>query len=206
MLDTGFREADKPLGMRTVPIVALALAAMLVSGCITFSGEPTPTPSQAPTEIPMITPEPTSPPTPEPTEGPPTPTPDPLATPRPTPIDIAPFLTSEVTILNLGDAPLGVTVTLLDPDSTDEFTIGTFHLEPGQVTSQSIIPALFRLDFGWSGVDDVGTCDITIGEAEQIQFAVVPTGIVMATNGVEPADAAEMIVATSSRCQAESET
>jgi hypothetical protein len=191
--------------MRTIPIVALALTAALAAGCITFSSEPTPEPTRAPTEIPMITPAPTQPPTPGPTQGPPTPTPDPNATPRPTPIDVAPFLTSEVTILNLGDAPLGVTVTLLDPDSTEEFTIGTFHLEPGQVTSQSIIPALFRLDFGTNGVDDVGSCDITIGEAEQIQFAVVPSGIVMATNGVEPTDAAEMIVATSSRCQAESE-
>ena len=188
-----------------VSIVALALSALIVGGCITFSAEPTPTPSLAPTEIPMITPQPTPPPTPEPTAGPPTPTPDPNATPRPTPIDIAPFLTSEVTILNLGDAPLGVTVTLLDPESTDEFTIGTFHLEPGQVTSQSIVPALFRLDFGFSGVDDVGSCDITIGEAEEVQFAVVPTGIVMATNGPEPVDPAEMVVATSSRCHAESE-
>ena len=200
-----FREADKPLGMRTVPTVAMALAAIVVSGCITFTGEPDPTPSRAPTEIPMITPAPTAPPTEPPTAGPSTPTPDPDATPRPTAVDIAPYLTSEVTILNLGDAPLGVTVTLLDPDSTDEFTIGTFHLEPSQVTSQSIIPALFRLDFGLTGVDDAGTCEITVGEAEQIQFAVVPTGIVMATNGAEPTDPAEMLVATSSRCQAESE-
>jgi hypothetical protein len=202
-LDMRFREADKPLGMRTVPIV-LAFVAIVVGGCITFSGEPTPTPSRAPTDMPMITPEPTAQPTEAPTPGPPTPTPDPNATPRPTPIDIAPFLTSEVTILNLGDAPLGVTVTLLDPDSAEEFTIGTFHLEAGQVTHQSIIPALFRLDFGYSGVSDLGSCAITVGEAEQIQFAAVPTGIAMATSGAAPADPAEMLVATSSRCRADS--
>jgi hypothetical protein len=192
--------------VRTVPTVVLTLAAIVLSGCVTFSGEPTDAPTQIPTEIPMITPEPTSPPTEPPTAGQPTPTPDPNATPRPTPIDIAPFLTSEVTILNLSDAPLTVTVTLLDPESTDEFTIGTFHLEAGQVTHQSIVPALFRLDFGFTGVSDAGTCAITVGEAEQIQFAVVPTGIVFATNGAEPADPAEMIVATSSRCQAGSES
>lgn len=192
--------------MRVVPIAAAALAAILVSGCITFSAEPTPTASQAPTEIPMITPPPTPAPTEPPTAGPPTPTPDPNATPRPTPIDIAPFLSSEVTVVNLGDVPLGVTVTLLDPDSTDEFAIGTFELQPEQATFQSVIPALFRLDFGFSGVDDAGSCDITIGDAEQVQFAVISTGIVITTSAGEPADPAEMIVATSSRCRAESET
>ena len=194
--------------MRIVSIVALALTAMVVAGCITFSGEPTPEPTQAPTDIPMITPEPTSqgPATPEPTAAPPTPTPDPNATPRPTPIDIAPFLTSEITVVNLGDSQLGVTVTLLDPESTDEFTIGTFELQPEQATFQSVIPALFRLDFGFNGVGDAGSCDITVADGEQVQFAVISTGVVITTSAGEPADPAEMLVATSSRCRAESET
>ena len=189
--------------MRIVPIVAMALAAILASGCITVSAEPTPTPSQAPTEIPMITTPPTPAPTPAPTEGPPTPTPDPNATPRPTAVDVAPYLTSEITVINLGDTTLALTVALLDPDSTDEFVIGTFQLQPEQVTAQAIIPALFRLDFGYSGVDDAGTCTITIGDGEQLQFAVIPQGIAITSNGPEPADSAEMLVATSSRCQPE---
>jgi hypothetical protein len=188
--------------MRSVAIVALGVAAFLVSGCITFSGEPTPTASPAPTEIPMVTPPLTPAPTPAPTEGPPTPTPDPNATPRPTPIDVAPYLTSEVAVVNLADVPLSVTVTLLDPDSTEEFTIGTFELQPEQATFQSVIPTLYRLDFGFSGVDDAGTCEITIGDAEQVQFAVISTGIVVTTSGGEPADPAEMVVTTSSRCRA----
>jgi hypothetical protein len=121
-------------------------------------------------------------------------------------VDVAPFLTSDITVVNLGDGPLGLTVTLLDPDSAEEFTIGTFRLEPEQVTSQSIVPALFRLDFGYSGVNDAGTCTITIGDGEELQFAVIPQGIAITSNGPEPADPAEMVVATSSRCQAESET
>jgi hypothetical protein len=190
-------------------MVALVLTAVVVSGCITFSADPTPTPSQVPTEIPMVTPAPTPPPTPaptpEPTLGPPTPTPDPNATPRPTAVDVAPFLTSEVTVVNLGDITLSLTVALLDPDSTQEFVIGTFQLQPEQVTAQAVIPALFRLDFGYSGVNDAGTCTITIGDGEQLQFAVIPQGIAITSNGPEPADPAEMLVATSSRCQAEPE-
>ena len=197
--------------MRTFSIVVLALATILVSGCITFSAEPTPTPTRAATEIPMVTPAPTpvptpAPATPLPTQGPPTPTPDPNATPRPTAVDVAPYLTSEVTVVNLGDAPLALTVSLLDPDSADEFTIGTFELQPNQVTTQAVIPALLRLDFGYTGVDDVGSCAITIEDGEQLQFAVVAGGIVMTSSAGEPEDAAEMIVSTSSRCEAEPES
>lgn len=194
--------------MRIVPVMAVALAGILVSGCITFSAEPTPMPTPVPTEPPMVTPAPTPAPTPPPatpapTEGPPTPTPDPNATPRPTAVDVAPYLTSEITVLNLGDSTLALTVALLDPDSTDEFVIGTFQLEPEQVTAQAIIPALFRLDFGYSGVNDAGTCTITIGDGEQLQFAVLPQGIAITSNGTEPADPAEMLVATAARCQPE---
>jgi hypothetical protein len=37
--------------MRIFAIVVLASAAILVNGCITFSADPTPTPSRAATEI-----------------------------------------------------------------------------------------------------------------------------------------------------------
>jgi hypothetical protein len=198
-----FREGHKPQ-MRLGSICAVGLAAIVVSGCITFSAEPTATPYPAPTEIPMVTPAPTpAPATPEPTAGPPTPTPDPNATPRPTAVDVAPYLTSDLTVINLGDATLRLTVALLDPDSTDEFVIGTFEIQPEQVNSQAIIPALFRLDFGYSGVADAGSCTITIADGEQLQFAVVPQGVAITTSGPEPADPAEMIVATASRCQPE---
>jgi hypothetical protein len=190
--------------MRLGSICAVGLAAILVSGCITFSAEPTEVPTPLPTEIPMITPAPSAPPsTPAPTPGPPTPTPDPNATPRPTAVDVAPYLTSDITVVNLGDTTLALTVALLDPDSTQEFVIGTFQIQPEQVNSQAIIPALFRLDFGYSGVDDVGSCTITVGDGEQLQFAAIPQGIVITSNGPEPADPAEMIVATAARCQPE---
>lgn len=192
--------------MRAVSIVALALTAILVGGCIAVSAEPTPTPTLAPTEIPMITPAPTPPPaTPAPTQGPPTPTPDPNATPEPTALDIAPYLTSEITVVNLGVAPLMLTVALLDPESTDEFVLGTFELQPEQVSAQSVIPTLYRLDFDYAGTPgaDAGTCTINIADGEQVQFGVIESGIVITTNGSEPVDPAEMLVETSSRCHYE---
>lgn len=121
-------------------------------------------------------------------------------------MDVAPYLTSEVTVVNLGDTSLALTVALLDPDSTQEFVIGTFQIQPEQVNSQAVIPALLRLDFGYSGVNDAGSCTITIADGEQLQFAVIPQGIAITSNGPEPADPAEMLVATASRCQPESES
>jgi hypothetical protein len=187
--------------MRTVPTVALTLAAIVVSGCITFSGEPTPSASAAPTEIPMITPEPTSPPTQPPTAGPPTPTPDPNATPTATALNLVPYLTAEVTAINLAAQPVTVTITLVDPDSAEEYQVGTFHLAPEQVTSQLIVPTRFRLDFEIDGTE-VATCTIDIADGEQLQFAVIETGAVMTSNGPQPEDPADLVVATSSRCQA----
>jgi hypothetical protein len=118
-------------------------------------------------------------------------------------VDVAPYLTSDITVVNLGDTTLSLTVALLDPESPQEFVIGTFEIQPEQVNSQAIIPALFRLDFGYSGVDDAGSCTITIGDGEQLQFAVLPGGIAITSNGPEPADPAEMLVATAPRCQPE---
>jgi len=193
--------------LRAASIVALGIAAVVATGCITYVAAPTPAPTAIPTPTPTEppTPPPTLPPTEPPTQAPPTPPPDPNATPRPPAVDIAPYLTSEVTVVNLGDAPLALTVALLDPDSTQEYVIGTFELQPEQVTSQAVIPALFRLDFAYSAgsVADAGTCSIEIADGEQLQFAVIPTGIVITSSGTEPADPAEMLVATSTRCQAD---
>jgi hypothetical protein len=190
--------------MRAGLVMVLGLTALFAAGCISYE-QPTAAPTEPPTAAP--TEPPPSPPTPAPTEpptdGPPTPTPDPNATPRPTAVDIAPYLTSEVTVVNLADTPLTLTVALLDPDSDQEYEIGTFEVQPDQVTTQSVIPAPFRLDFGYGGsVDSAGTCTIEIADGEQLQFAVIPEGIAITSNGPEPADPAEMIVATATRCQA----
>jgi hypothetical protein len=148
---------------------------------------PPPTPTMLPT--PTDEPAPTSPVTP-----------DPNATPAPTRLDVLPYLTSEVTVVNLADAGVEVTVTLVDADSADEFEIGTFELAPLQVTSQAVVPARYRLDFNLGGGNEE-TCTIDIGD-EELQFAVIESGIAITTSGAEPDDPAEMVVATSSRCQA----
>ena len=163
---------------------------------------PTATPEQTRAGIP--TPSPTNENTPEPpvpTTPDPNITPDPNATPVPTPVDVLPFLTSGMTVVNLGSSRLSVTVALLDTESTDEFVIGTFDVEPEQVTAQQVIPARLRLEFQMGG-SNIGTCTIDVADAEQIQFAAIEGGVVITLGAAEPVDPAEMIVATASRCAA----
>ena len=170
---------------------------------------PTPAPTPPPTECCPTTatpaPEPSA--TQEPTVTPqatPAGTPDPNATPAPTKLDILPFLSSEMTILNLADQELSVTATLIDPDNGEEFVVGTFELSPLQVTSQAVVPTRLRLDFDFPGGGDAdaGTCTIDVENEEEIQFAAIAGGVAITTGAIEPADPAELLVATASRCQA----
>jgi hypothetical protein len=129
-------------------------------------------------------------------------TPGPNATPAPTPLDLRPLLTAEVTVVNLGEGLLAVRAVALDPESDDEYELGTFELEALQVTTQAVPPALFRLEFTYSDPPPVvaGTCTILIAEGEAIEFAVVETGAVIAAQ-LEP-DAGGESVVTSARCHA----
>lgn len=202
-------------------IAAVLLLAVAVSGCVTVAppgtapplttvapsplAEPTatPAPTAQPTAVPTVdaTAQPTAPPEPTPPPTPTPATPDPNATPAPTSVDVLAYIAAEITVVNLGDAPLAVTVTLVAEDSSDEYTIGTFSVEPLQVTSQGVVPARFRLEFDYPGGSDAdaGTCLIDIAQDEELQFAFLETGGVI-TAGSEPDDPAEMVVATSSRC------
>ena len=114
-----------------------------------------------------------------------------------------PILTAEVTVVNLAEAPLTVTVTLLDPESTDAYEIGTIEVAPLQVTSQSVLSARLRLEFDYPGgsAAEAGTFVFDIEEGDEIQFAVLEQGGVI-TGGDEPDDPAELVIATSSRCRA----
>jgi hypothetical protein len=99
---------------------------------------------------------------------------------------------------------LSVTVTAIDADNGDELELLTVDLQPNQVTSQSIIAARFRFEFDYpaGGAHDAGVCTIDIGDAEQVQFAAIAGGVAITTGGAAPAEAAEMVVETASRCAA----
>ena len=126
----------------------------------------------------------------------------PAATPVPSAFDLRPLLTAEVTVVNLGDGQLSVRVLVLDPESDDEYEIGTFEILALQLATQSVPPALFRLEFTYPDTQgvDAATCTIEIADAEAIEFAVIEAGAVIAA-GAQP-DVPGESVATSARCQA----
>jgi len=191
--------------MRRDAIVVLAVTVLLVSGCMGISTAPTPQPTPNPTEIPTLppTPPPTLPPTQPPTDAP-TPTLAPGATPLPTPLDLRPFLASGITVYNLGDSTLYMTATGIDPDSNDEYALGTFQVEPEQVTRQAAIPLLIRFDFSFDQqtTGALGTCTLNVASGDEVDFVAVADGVAVTVNQVQPDDLAEMDVATSSLCEA----
>ena len=148
---------------------------------------PTQAPTDEPTEI--LTPEPTR-------------TLAPGETPDPTAIDLAPFLTAELTVVNLDDAPLAVTVKFLDPESNEEFEVTTIDVAPLQLTAQAVPPARYRLEFDYPGNSAAaGVCVIDIAEEEEVKFAMLARGGVITTD-TEPEEPAEMAITTSARCRA----
>jgi hypothetical protein len=210
----------------------LILLATLV-GCVAIQGVPTSTPGSLPTLTPSAqptpsptptpTPTPTAAPTPQPTGAPtdpPTsaPTDEPAATNEPaatgpaasgasplaTELDLRPFLTSGVTVFNVGDEPLSVATTIIDPESGDEFDVGTSTVAPSQFTRQAAIPLRFKLVFSYpNGSSSVGgTCTIDVADKDEIDFIAAPSGIVVIRNQVQPDDLAAMVVGTAPDCMA----
>jgi hypothetical protein len=188
--------------VRLVTATTAFTAICLLSGCSPSGASPnTPLTPATATEAP----NPTDAPTREPTqtlEPVPTRTLAPGETPDPTPIDLSPFLTAELTVLNLDEAALAVTVTILDPESTEEYEVTKIDVAPLQLTAQSVLPARYRLEFDYPGTSaTAGTCVIDVAEKEKVQFAMLARGGVITTD-TEPDDAADMDIATSARCRA----
>jgi hypothetical protein len=197
--------------MRLGSISVLAIAALVVTGCVTYVAAPTPGASAGPTEpqTPAPTTQPTDPPTSPPTpvltdppSHPPTPTLAPGQTPPPTPLDLLPFLSSGINLYNLGDTTLFVTATGINTDSGEEFKLGEFQVEPEQFTLQSAIPLLIRFDFTFDegSTAALATCTMNVASGDHIDFVAVNTGVAVTKNDVQPDTTAEMNSATSSLC------
>jgi hypothetical protein len=208
----------------------IVLAAAMVSACITINQGPGATPTSSEIAFPTIPPLslpplPTVPPLPlitlppiptlalEPTDTPatetaepgtPEPTLAPGETPPATPIDLLPFLTSGITLYNLGDSTLYVSATIIDTGTGDEYPVGDLSVEADQFTRQASLATRYRIDFSYdrSTNDALGSCTIDVSDADEIDFTAVPDGIIITKNAQQPNDPAEMVVATSSLCQA----
>jgi hypothetical protein len=207
----GSTTTTPPASLPALPTLPVATAA------------PTVAPSQAPTL------EPTSPPTAAPTPGPtasprPSPSGTPAstpeasargestspattagasragATPSGTPIDIAPFLTARVSVVDLGTAAVDLDVALLGDDGALTSVLQV-HLEPFDAHAQSVVPATYQLTWTFAGGSAPKTvCRLKIDDGEVVHFAVLSKLVTVTRDGETPTSGTDLLVGTSPLC------
>lgn len=191
--------------------VLLVLAVTACSGAAAAPSTPVaPAAALAPTAVPIESAQPTETAAPTDTAAPietaaPTSSPAPIKSHKPLPsIDqsqLDAFLTSSITLIDLADSGLGVTVSFMDPSSTDVIDLGTYVLESSDQTTNQVPPGRYRLDFRQPANSATKTsCTIEIADAGSYVFAAVNDAIAISRTGVKPKDARELFVSTSSLC------
>lgn len=111
------------------------------------------------------------------------------------------YLTGRVTLLNVADADLAVTVTYVDPAGGQPQALGTYSvLTFGQQTS-ALPAATYRLDFRQPPGSATGlTCTIAVKNGQAFTFVAVPGAIAISRVGYTPTRGRDLFVATSSLC------
>lgn len=169
----------------------------------------TPAPTVAVTPVP--TPAPTPAPTPSPTARrtfPPTPSPAPTRTlapgetPRPSPIEIASFLTAQLTLLNFADGAVDIVVDLSDEESGQGGNVATFRLEPFELVDQGIPAGTYRIVITRTGAT-AETCRLTVADGDGFRFVVFPEGTAVMVAGETAESWDELVLSTSSVCAGE---
>lgn len=195
-----------PVAVPLVLVSALsacsAAPAASPAGPSQVAAAPTALPSVVASPEPSVEPSPTVSPTAEST-SPATPDPDRSAKPLPSfdPDELAAYLTSKITLLNLADRDISVDVVYLDPDSDTPFPLGTFALATTDQTTQSVPPGVYRLAFDGIAAK-AQTCTIEVGGSDQLTFAAIDGAVAISKAGDAPTTAAELFVATAALCKA----
>ncbi|MDO8485288.1 MAG: hypothetical protein Q7S35_10135 [Candidatus Limnocylindrales bacterium] len=177
--------------------------ATLIAACGGASA-PSSVPAAPPTSSPSTTASPTASVTEAPSAAPASVAPSPKARPS-LDIDLAEldaYLTSSITLLDLADDDLAVTVTYVDPGSEESASLGTYTLASMDQMTNSVPPGTYRLDFRQPPDSTTGpSCTIEIADADGYVFAAVDDAVAISRTGTAPTDARELFVATSSLCQ-----
>jgi hypothetical protein len=110
--------------------------------------------------------------------------------------------TATITLLDLADDALSVTVTFIDPSSNEADDLGTYTVGPSEQTSNLVPPGTYRLDFRERTGGATGPrCTIEIKDGETVSFVAVPGAIAVSRTGVSPTNVRDLFVATSSLCR-----
>ena len=191
-----------PTGTSVAKFTLLALVALLAAcgGAAVPSSAPTASPARSPSS----TATPAASAIETPSAAPASPAPSPRVRPS-LAIDLAEldaYLTSSITLIDLAETDLAVTVAYVDPDSGDSASLGTYTLESMDQMTHSVPPGTYRLDFRQPADSPAGpSCTIEIADADGYVFAAVDDAVAIGRTGTTPTDARELFVATSSLCQ-----
>jgi len=186
---------------RTARVSWAILLALLVGAC-TGSAVPTTAPtSDAPTVADTLAPAVTV--TPPPTAGT-TDLPGTSASVGPTidPSALAAALTSSLSVWDLTDADVALTVNFVDPDGGQTTALGTYTLEASEQFSNGVPPGRYRFDFRDPATSAAGaSCTIEVPDQGTVTFTVVPGAVAVTQTGFTPAKAGDLFVATSPVCK-----
>jgi hypothetical protein len=202
----------------------LLAAGILAVGCVSVTSQPTAptiatpvviatpptlspidTPKSTPTPQPIDTPAPTAPPVSTPTSEPvPTPTQEPertLApgeTPTASPMDISELLTSTMSVTNLTDAQVSASVDLFN-EGEKVGTVAKLDIEPYGSLLQNVPAATYLVSITVGSAAPV-TCEVTIAEQGEVDFAVVETDILVTGPDAAPTAPDDIFIESSPLC------
>lgn len=112
------------------------------------------------------------------------------------------YFTATITLLDLADGDLSVTVTFIESSGGQSDALGTYSLGPSAQISNSVPPGTYRLDFREPANRPSGpTCTIDIKDGQTYSFVAVPGAIAVRRAGFTPTTVRDLFVATSSLCR-----
>jgi hypothetical protein len=131
------------------------------------------------------------------------PAPSTSAKPRPSisQDDLDAILTSSITLLDLADDDLAVSVTYFDPDSDEPFDLGSYSLALMDQQTYQVPPGVYNLEFRQPADSSSGpSCKIELADGEALTFAAIDGAVAVSRSGEKPSNAGELFIATSSLC------
>ena len=117
--------------------------------------------------------------------------------------ELAAYLTANLSLFDVADESVTVTVTYVDPDS-GPFEFGSYSLGSGEQLTHAVPPGAYRISFRVDGASGKApTCSVDVKDGATITFFVASADAIAITrNGYKPKKPADLFVATSSLCKA----
>lgn len=119
-------------------------------------------------------------------------------TPTAAPMDISNLLTSMMSVTNLTDTRVSTSVDLFN-EGKKVGTVAKLDIEPYGSLLQNVPAATYLISISVNGAEPV-TCELTIAEQGQIDFAVVGSDVLVTMPDTPPTAADDIFIESSPLC------